>query len=108
MLQMTKKNQWKKIQKKVTEDDVFSVHTMYSVHSFFADCKTNQVWRDGGLVDESVPCKFPFVNEEVIYYTCTYNHSQLYGGNLQDQIGKGTLKKLGLVEEPTVDTGTKA
>ena len=33
---------------------------------------------------------------------------QLYGGNLQDQIGKGILKKLGLVEEPTVDTGIKA
>jgi|TARA_B100001750_G_C15321940_1_gene502713 hypothetical protein len=36
------------------------------------------------------------------------SYCQLYGGNLQDQIGKGTLKKLGLVEEPTVDTGIKA
>ena len=60
---------------------VYIVHAMYSVHSFCADCNTNQVWRDGGLVDESVPCKFPFVHEEVIYYTCTYNHSQHYGGN---------------------------
>ncbi|MBB15994.1 hypothetical protein CMK22_12030 [Candidatus Poribacteria bacterium] len=36
------------------------------------------------------------------------SYCQLYGGNLQDQIGKGILKKLGLVEEPTVDTGIKA
>jgi len=34
-------------------------------------------------------------------------YCQLYGGNLQDRIGKGTLKKLGLAEELTVDTNVR-